>query len=85
MIIKRNVNGTEMEFELTDKELGKAHDEFVTNWMASELFNAFGLTVTEAEECAELAYDLYCEGNGKTEYECIEDAFEEYEKRLEYN
>ena len=32
-------------------------------------------------DIAERAYEIYCEGNGDTEYEALEKAIEEYEER----
>lgn len=44
MTIKRTVNGQEMEFELTEEEMGTAYDkhmEYVTKeWMRNVVFNA---------------------------------------------
>lgn len=69
---------------LTEKELEKrkeetmSHNEFVINFMKNELISSFGYDEETAREVAERAYDIYCEGNGETEYECIEKANEEF-------
>ena len=65
----------DMSFELTLEELCDAHAEFVTLFMKLELMGKYGLTEETAEDVAERAFDRYCEGNGETEYECIEWAF----------
>lgn len=62
-------------------DLALAHEEFVTNWMYDTLLDDFdveGLSDDEIRELAEYAYERYCEGNGETEYECIEAAYEEH-------
>jgi hypothetical protein len=53
-----------------------AHDRFVTTLMKNTFMEDFGITdEKDAQGMAELAYDLYCEGDGETEYECIEEIF----------
>ena len=66
------------EYILTADELAKAAKEFVTNWMEDELRDQYNLLDHEAEDIAKEAYALYCEGNGKTQYECIEKAYQEF-------
>ena len=66
----------DMSFDLTLEELCEAHAEFVTMFMKLELMKTYGLTEEAAEDVAERAFDRYCEGNGETEYECIEWAFD---------
>lgn len=56
----------------------KIHDQFVTDFMKGELINQFDLSEEDAEDVAENAYELYCEGNGETEYECIEEAYRDF-------
>lgn len=68
------------EFKLTEQELQEAHREFVVNFMESELLENFDMNETESRNIAEAAYDRYCEGNGETEYECIEWAYENQKK-----
>ena len=69
-----------VKIALTDDELSQAHKEFVTNFMTNELINNFDITDEEtARNIADNAYDIYCKGGGKTEYECIECAYCEYE------
>ena len=83
MKITRLVNNEIMEFELTTEEISDAHDEHVTNFMKNILIRDFDLDEKTAEEYAVIAYNKYCQGDGKTEYECIEEAYEEYEEELE--
>lgn len=66
------------EYILTADELAKAAEEFVTNWMEDELRDQYDLLDHEAEDIAKEAYTLYCKGNGKTQYECIEKAYQEF-------
>lgn len=84
MKIKRIVNGQERFFTLTDEELSKAHTEYVINFMVNTLQNDFDLEKKDAEKVAVIAYDLYCEGNGDTEYECIQKAYDEQRKIINY-
>lgn len=66
-------------YTLTDEELMEAHKEFVTSFMEDKLINDFGLDEKSSNNVAVNAYEHYCEGNGKTEYECIEWAYNQYE------
>lgn len=69
-----------VKITLTNEELSQAHKEFVTNFMMNELMNNFNITDKEtAKDIANNAYEIYCKGDGKTEYECIECAYCEYE------
>lgn len=63
-------------FELTLEELYEAYAEFIKLFMKSELANTYGLDEEKAKEVAERAFDRYCEGNGETEGECVEWAFD---------
>ena len=69
------------EYVLTEAELMEAHKEFVINFMREELTTQYDVPAPYAIEYAEKAYDRYAEGNGETEYQCIEWAVEEYEKK----
>ncbi len=69
---------------VTEEELEKikenesdsaAHARFVTKFMEDELLNSFDVPKEDAHDVAVDAYDIYCEGNGQTEYECIEEAY----------
>lgn len=66
------------EFELTYQEMLEAHEQVVKGFMAGTLMDDFGLDRKEAKTFADKAYDRYCEGNGETEYECIEWAYNKY-------
>lgn len=68
MKIKRNGK----EYALTTEELFAAHREFVVNFMRDTLESNFGIDEKDSEKLAEAAYEKYAEGDGKTEYECIE-------------
>lgn len=60
------------EYILTTEELFAAHREFVVNFMQETLESDFGIDEKDSEKLAEAAYEKYAEGDGKTEYECIE-------------
>lgn len=69
------------EYVLTSSELYEAHKEFVINFMREELNAQYGLPAPYAIEYSEKAYERYSEGNGETEYECIEWAAKQYEEK----
>ncbi|SCH17017.1 Uncharacterised protein [uncultured Clostridium sp.] len=69
------------EYVLMEDELYRAHKEFVASFMIDRLEVDFGVPKAYAIEYGEKAYDRYCDGDGETEYECIEWAAEEYEKK----
>ena len=58
-----------------DRTDGAAHERFVKAFMKNELIEQFEVPGDEAEEIAAEAYNIYAEGDGKTEYECIEEAY----------
>ena len=68
------------KYQLTAEELLEANAEFVTNWMKATLEENFSIPENISQKYAEWAYNRYSEGNGETEYECIELAAKEYEK-----
>lgn len=86
MKIERTVNGNKYEFILTDDEVWKAHREFVCAWMsetAETEWDTSGrplLTSEQYKEIGAIAYDIYCDGDGYTEYESVIEAIERYEK-----
>ena len=82
MFIKRVKNGKITKYKLTKEELYEAHKEFVTNFMEQTLRNDFSLDLKTAKELAVLAYEKYCEGDGKTEYECIQAVYDDYMEEL---
>lgn len=65
-------------YTLTTEEVAKAHEEFVISFMENELISSFEIDEKAAKDVAVSAYERYCEGNGETEYECIEWAYNEY-------
>ena len=57
-------------------------DEHVISFMQNELMENFGIKDEEkARDLAEDAYEKYCEGNGETQYECIEWVADKEQKR----
>ncbi len=55
----------------------------IVGFMSSEFESQYGLEMDEAEEAAEEAYNLYVQGNGQTQYECIQDTYEAWVSRKE--
>ena len=70
-----------IEYVLTVSELYEAHKEFVINFMREELKTQYSVSAPYAIEYAEKAYERYTEGNGETEYECIEWAARKYKEK----
>ncbi len=71
-------------YKLTEKELYAALQElvvinFTKDFMKNKLQTSYGYGSRKAKVIAEMAYERYSEGNGETEYECIEWADKEYE------
>lgn len=53
------------------------HRQYVIDWMIDTIMDDFDIEdADKAEDLAEMAYERYCDGNGETEYECIEWAVE---------
>lgn len=65
-------------YELTQKELFEAYTVFRKSWMRSTLEEDFDIPENISQKYADWAFDLYSEGNGKTEYECLELAVKEF-------
>lgn len=88
MEIKRVIEGKEVTIILTHEEISQANTEFVTEFMRNKLIEDFGVSDEKADELAIVAYEKYCEGNGLTEYECIEAVVDDWKKsvrRVAYN
>ncbi len=64
------------------KEMKTVKDNIVS-FMSSELESQYGMKMDEAEEAAEEAYKLYLQGDGRTQYECIQDTYEAWVSRKE--
>ena len=71
---------SEDEYELYMNRIrGEMHEDFVTEWMKNTLMEDFDIKDEYvAGELADWAYERYCEGNGETEYECIEWAYDNH-------
>lgn len=65
MKIQRIVRGAIKTFELTPKEIGQAHNEYVVNLFKHMLVNDFDFNNEMAEKYAEAA----CNGEKKEEWE----------------
>lgn len=63
-------------------ERWRQHVIFVTSWMKSVLMdedNEFDIKDEEtAQDIAEQAFEIYCRGDGYTEYEAIIEAYDKY-------
>ncbi len=55
-----------------------AHERFVKAFMKEELTEQFDVPEDEAEDVAVDAYDIYTKGDDKTEYDCIEEAYDNW-------
>ena len=71
---------TEEEYDrITKEHRRKEHEKFVTAWMKQTILEEFWeIREEDADGCAELSYEVYCRGDGYTEYESIERAGEEW-------
>lgn len=72
----------ESEYESYIKRIRREiHEDFVTEWMKDVLMEDFDIKDEYvAGELADWAYARYCDGNGETEYECIEWAYDNHYK-----
>ncbi len=78
MELTRKLDGKTVKITLTEEELSQAHSEFVKNFMQNELESQFRLNKRDAIAVAESAYELYCQGDGHTEYDCIRIEYDEF-------
>ena len=76
--IKTNELDMEIEITLTPDEISQAHVQFVTDWMESTLINDFNIPEHLSRIFAKKAFDIYSRGDGFTEYESVEKAYDEY-------
>ena len=76
--IHRRINGETVEITLRAKEVAKAREVSVKNFFDDELRGNFDIPRKDIEAVSDSAYDILCEGNGETEYECLEKAYDEY-------
>ena len=65
-------------YELTHEEISKAHEVHVKNFYCNELSENFDVPEKDINDVADSAYEEYCNGDGRTEYECLQDAYDEY-------
>lgn len=66
--------------ELTGEEIAQVVKESHLDFYRDELRDSFYVPESKYDDIAERAYELYCEGDGKTEYECLEEAVDELGK-----
>ncbi len=61
------------------RQRAKIAEEMTVEFMLDELMSSFGLTnESAARDIANRAYSKYLEGSGKTEYECIQWAYDNF-------
>ena len=51
----------------------EVHDIVIIQFMENVLINDFDIPEELSNQYAIMAFNLYCEGDGKTEYECVEE------------
>ena len=83
MIITRKINGKVHNIRLKPEEIAEAHKQFVVDWMEGVVLDSDRdddkiIPRNKAREVALSAYDIYCEGDGLTEYEAVEQAIDIY-------
>ena len=69
-----------------ERNLKGAHDQFI-DWahdVLQEDFDEYEFDKETADDLAEDAWDINCEGNGYTEYECIQEAVDKYMKENDH-
>lgn len=65
--------------DYVDDERYHRHVEFVTEWMKNVLMDGFLLKdETAVNDIAQNAFEIYCTGDGYTEYEALEEAYRDY-------
>ena len=67
-------------------ERWRQHVIFVTDWMKSVLMdedNDFELDEKTAQDIAEQGFEIYCRGDGYTEYEAVIEAYNQYMEEME--
>lgn len=65
-----------------ERNLKGAHDQFIdwANEVLQEDFDEYEFDEETIDDLAEDAWDINCEGDGYTEYECIQEAVDRYMK-----
>lgn len=84
MKITRVINGINIDIELTPEEMQEAHMQVIVDFMKSELMTNFAYEEEIATKIAKDAYSKYSTCDGLTEYECIEQAVDEYDEHELY-
>lgn len=80
--IKTNDINMEIEIILTPDEISQAYVQFVTDWMESALINDFEVPESLSRDLAKEAYEIYSQGDGFTEYESVEKAYDKYDSQV---
>ena len=66
-------------YTLTAEEMQQARKEMITEFMKSTFQNDFDVTDDSTlTALTEESYELYCKGDGKTEYECMESIYDKH-------
>ena len=63
--------------------LANASEAFIKDFYKKELSGNFSEEIPEGEidACADAAYELYCRGDGHTEYQALEQAVDEFQEK----
>ncbi len=81
MKIRRKINGAWTDITLTREEIFEAHREVIKYFMADEIAGMLsGADDETIMHLAEMAYAEYEDGNGLTQYECIEKIVGDYKE-----
>ena len=67
-----------------EKNVDEAHSQFI-NWahdVLEEDFYEYRFDQETIDDLAEDAWDINCDGDGYTEYECIKEAISRYEREV---
>lgn len=61
---------------IREDRMSRAHKAFVKAWMSVTLQTDFDMNEKDADNLATVCYDTYCQGDGLTEYEAVQQTYE---------
>ncbi|MBO6307322.1 MAG: hypothetical protein J6N70_00500 [Oribacterium sp.] len=62
---------------IREDRMAREHRAFVKAWMSLCLQDDFDMTEKDADNLATVCYDTYCQGDGLTEYEAVQQTYDE--------
>ena len=62
--------------EIRKDRMARGHRAFVKAWMSLTLQDDFDMTEKDADNLATVCYDTYCQGDGLTEYEAVQQTYD---------